>query len=195
MDIRPGDIQIYLLADDFDPIGHFITGLEGDTAAKHVTWHGNTGKLWTTGVGLLLRYGDVDPKDYLTDKYFINCRFDSLGSGELGIMQAAAESLRGKFYGWWKLALLKLDNSLLGGRLTKLTPFKPNNDKISSPFCSQAVAFVCWKAGKLICQNQGKVDTAAVSPANILAYALTKGTDLNIVACYKGGDEVPIPEL
>jgi hypothetical protein len=114
----------------------------------------------------------------LAGKSFYVCRHDSLSPDIKEILVRTAFAMQGQIYGIWKVILL-IQLSKFGGVVRRLHPWPTK--VVKNPFCSEAVAYCYWKAGLRICEEMGKEEPSAITPANIKAYAEMKGTPLNII--------------
>jgi len=93
-------------------------------------------------------------------------------------MEEAAKTMDGMPYGFSGVAKLWAVKSAFGGPVKQVNPLP--RIVLKNPFCSQAVANICWVAGRAICRPP-KLEPEAVGPESIRQYAIEKGTDLNIV--------------
>lgn len=181
-ELKPGQIILFKKKKGFDPIGSFITSEERDTDVCHVAFIGINGDIWSTGVmsklGMPFYYGRINATQYCTNRDFYVCEFDHLSPLQLSIMDTNAKRMQGMMYGFWKVMLL-IQRSRLGGIVNRLYPWLTKT--VRDPFCSEAVADCCWRAGLHICESLGKEEPSAITPANIKSYAQLKGTSLNIV--------------
>lgn len=180
--LKPGDILLFKKKDGFDPVGNFITSQERDTDVCHAAFVGANGEIWTTGavkrLGCPFFYGSVNAEDYCKGRDFYVCRFDAVTPNQINIMQQNAIRMTGMIYGFSKVFLL-IQKSKLGGIVKRLYPWLTK--EVKSPFCSEAVADCCWKAGLPVCLCMGKEEPSAITPANLKMYAQIKLSPLNIV--------------
>lgn len=176
--LQPGDILLFKTKKGFDPIGSFITSQERDTDVCHAAFVGVNGNIWTTGADKFIFYGQVNAAKYLKDRSFYVCRLDSPALIQLSIMDTNAERMKGMIYGFWKVQMLIMKSDL-GGIVRRLHPWLTK--VVKNPFCSEAVADCCWKAGFRVCFCMGKEEPSAITPANLKTYAQLKLSPLDIV--------------
>lgn len=180
--LYPGDILLFKKKKGFDLWGSVITAEERDTDVCHAAFADSASFIWTTGaenhLGIPAFYGYVKTEDYLAGKSFYICRYAWLTRVQTDKLNQTARSMQGQMYGIWKVVLL-IQLSKLGGIVKRLHPWITH--VVKNPFCSEAVAYCYWQAGLRICEEMGKEEPSAITPANIKAYAQMKGTPLNII--------------
>lgn len=180
--LQPGDILLFKIKKDFDIWGKVITSEERDTDVCHATIIGHRGFVWSTGVkkkfGVSAYFGAVKFENYLPGRSFYVCRLDNLSPVVCGEIMDTTYGFTGQVYGMWKVLLLT-QKAKFGGIVRRLYPWLTK--VVKNPFCSESVAYSYWQAGIRICENMGKEEPSAITPANIKAYAQMKGTPLNIV--------------